>query len=75
MSDILQDLYTNTEYLTALMPLAGLTKRDWFAGQLLAAIYMGNHTMTCEAIAKECYQMADAMIKEGMNDQHALSTP
>ena len=43
----------------------GMTLRDYFAGQALQGMYakLGN-TVTGDVRAKNCYEMADAMLKE-----------
>ena len=41
---------------------AGMSLRDWLAGQALAA--QGNRGSPLALIAKECYALADAMIAE-----------
>lgn len=47
--------------------LPGMTLRDWFAGQALGGIIVAtaaNLGVTCEDLADEAYQHADAMIAE-----------
>ena len=41
---------------------SGMSLRDWFAGQALAAFDWKRSDL--EDVALECYQMADAMIAE-----------
>jgi hypothetical protein len=41
----------------------GMTLRDWFAGQALMQTH-SESTFDIDAIAAECYRMADAMIAE-----------
>lgn len=51
--------------------VAGMTLRDWFAGQALPAILnsavefvkAGGESMTPEAVTKDAYEVADAMLK------------
>jgi hypothetical protein len=40
----------------------GMSLRDWFAGQALAA--NGDEADSAENIAKLCYAIADAMLRE-----------
>ena len=46
----------------------GMTLRDWFAGmamaQMLASEIRKDAWAHCEAVAKDAYKMADAMIAE-----------
>lgn len=47
----------------------GLTKRDWFAGQALAGLMASRSgqigmRLVPEAMARECYAVADAMLAE-----------
>lgn len=39
----------------------GMSLRDWFAGQALAGMPW-NHSIAPKQQAKECYQIADAML-------------
>ena len=41
----------------------GMTLRDYFAGQALAGLRFMDTERTYDTDAKNCYQMADAMIK------------
>jgi hypothetical protein len=41
----------------------GLTMRDYFAGQALASFDWAHRETTYEQDARQCYQLADAMIK------------
>jgi len=41
----------------------GMTLRDYFAGQALAGLQFMDTERTYDTDAKNCYQMADAMIK------------
>lgn len=48
-----------------IMASAGMSLRDWFAGQALAgALADTNNVASAEANAKAAYAMADAMLKE-----------
>ena len=53
---------------TAFVPAReGMTLRDYFAGQAMAALFdsdAGHDAMECQIIATEAYEMADAMLKE-----------
>lgn len=46
----------------------GMTLRDWFAGQALAAAVRAfspwSAGKACNEVARECYLMADAMLSE-----------
>lgn len=42
---------------------AGMSQRDYFAGQALSALRVGDWS-DCHDAAKWCYDMADAMLKE-----------
>lgn len=42
--------------------LPGMSLRDWFAGQALAAIFSFDQTETPGEVAKLAYQHADAML-------------
>ncbi len=42
----------------------GMTLRDYFAGQVLRDYFLTDNSVTSEQIAEECYQIADAMLKE-----------
>jgi hypothetical protein len=55
--------------ITGQANIAGMSLRDWFAGQALAGILAGNHPITRgEAPTEDCaaaaYTMADAMLAE-----------
>lgn len=43
----------------------GMSLRDWFAGQALAGVDIGEYAGTgwADSLAKPCYQIADAMLK------------
>jgi hypothetical protein len=41
----------------------GMSLRDWFAGQALPSVDERSHGTT-QDVAKECYQIADAMLAE-----------
>ena len=41
----------------------GMSLRDWFAGQALPSVDERSHG-TPQDVAKECYQLADAMLAE-----------
>lgn len=41
---------------------AGMSLRDWFAGQALALMADGTYNGTPENTAETCYRVADAMI-------------
>lgn len=47
----------------------GMSLRDWFAGQLAAAMYTAQHSPTSipgrKARAEEAYAMADALLEAG----------
>lgn len=45
--------------------VAGLTKREWFAGQAIRAGWGDGTAMTAEDAARLAFQLADAMIAEG----------
>lgn len=48
--------------------VAGLTKREWFAGMVVQGMYANRHIyseITDELMAQNAYHMADAMIGEG----------
>jgi len=47
--------------------LQGMTLRDWFAGQALAGLFTPDMDTTWykHQIAARCFEMADAMLKEG----------
>ena len=44
-------------------PTEGMTLRDYFAGQFLAAVTIRGN-VEAEIVARDCYEMADAMLKE-----------
>jgi hypothetical protein len=59
----------HTDYLGLLIPsFAGMTLRDWFAGQALAGIAVTSATdedmPTAQDYAEVAYSMADAMLAE-----------
>lgn len=49
-----------------ILPYDGMTLRDWFAGQALANVASERffENATAECVARECYEIADAMLKE-----------
>ena len=52
--------------------MSGMTKREWFAGQALPAVYEScvetrsskEGETWCQMVARESYEMADAMIAD-----------
>jgi hypothetical protein len=46
--------------------VCGMTLRDWFAGKALqgATIRGWSPGVSMDAVAKQCYELADAMLKE-----------
>jgi hypothetical protein len=40
----------------------GMTLRDWFAGQALMGMMLGARRGGAMMLARECYEMADAML-------------
>jgi predicted lipoprotein len=41
----------------------GMTLRDWFAGKVLPQAYAESRSGSFDAIARDAYAMADAMVK------------
>ncbi len=46
------------------VPTEGMTLRQWYAGQALTGIIMYCYPSK-EVLVEQCYEIADAMIKEG----------
>ncbi len=44
-------------------PTSGMSLRDWFAGQALTASEWPRREQTYDSDARQCYAMADAMLK------------
>jgi hypothetical protein len=42
----------------------GMTLRDYFAASLLAGMVAGDRSYNLEGVAREAYELADAMLKE-----------
>lgn len=63
----------------------GMTLRDYFAGQALATVLLGNHydengyalsaDMRPKAYAQDAYQIADAMLAERSKSHPMTETP
>ena len=53
--------FSNNQY-------TGMTKRDYFAAKAMQADLVGYEGSCWERVAKQAYEMADAMIMESNND-------
>jgi len=62
----LSKLLHNPETQKAEYSQRGMSLRDWFAGRTLSALILNGTDIlnSQESIAKGCYKIADAMLKE-----------
>jgi hypothetical protein len=44
--------------------IGGMSLRDYFAAKVLPIVYRNSERLTNDMIAREAYEMADAMLKE-----------
>ena len=69
-SCVSDDIHGQSEAVPNYEYQEGMALRDYFAGQILSGFYAGYianenlHAISPEEIAKEMYEVADAMLKE-----------
>ena len=68
MEALMSEKYGGHAFPTSDEQYPGMTLRDWFAGQALAAIMQSKPTLDPEDWTLEAYIIADLMIEERRDD-------
>ena len=56
-------------YVEAVKSFAGMSLRDYFAGEMLSGILANSEDWDEQVVAHNCYKMADAMLDEREKNQ------